>query len=199
MFLCYRHLSSINTVCGFDSKFFEILKVFFDKKKENQVHGLLVWDEMSTRKSISVNTVNLTYKGLQDFGADGPKAANLTDKADHALVLLFQPLDDTYTQPIAVFASKGPVKGVVLTKLIIKAIILLEAAGAKVHGVVSDGANPNRNFWKQVGVSGNIKDPNNSFTHPLDDNRKIFVFSDVPHLYKCIRNRWEKTREFVVR
>jgi len=29
----------------------------------------------------------------------------------------------------------------------------------------------------------------NYFKNPVNDNRKIYVFSDVPHLIKCIRNR----------
>ena len=41
-------------------------------------------------------------------------------KADHGLVIMFQPLFDSYTQPIAVFASQGPVPGKVLAQLITK-------------------------------------------------------------------------------
>lgn len=38
-------------------------------------------------------------------------------------------LSDLYTQPIGVFASRGPVNGLTLVKLMIKAVILLENAG----------------------------------------------------------------------
>lgn len=60
---------------------------------------------------------------------------------------MFQPLADSYTQPIAVFASKGPVNGLTLSKLIVKAVLLLERSGAYVHGFVSDGAQTNRCVW----------------------------------------------------
>lgn len=103
---------------------------------------------------------------------------------------MYQPLDGSHdAQPISVFCNSGPTRGAELSKLIVKAIICLEQCGIKIHGVVSDGANKNRNVWSLFGVSGDTK---TYFEHPLDENRKIFVFSDTPHLLKTIRNRLEK-------
>lgn len=141
------------------------------------------------RESISVNSSNLTYKGLVDFGEDGKKAKCLDEKATSGLVLMFQPLADKYTQPIAVFASRGPVKGVELAKLVIQAIIFLENAGVLVHGIISDGAETNRKMWSELGVCGKMDNLKNWFIHPVNDERKVFAFSDTPHLIKCIRNR----------
>jgi hypothetical protein len=42
------------------------------------------------------------------------------------------------------------VLGVDLAKIVIKAIILLENAGAKVVGLTSDGATTNRTLWKEL-------------------------------------------------
>lgn len=160
-----------------------------DSKKEMQQHGILLVDEMSTRKSVRVKAQNLTYTGLIDFGKDGVQSTNIQDQADHALVLMFQPLADSYKQPIAVFASKGPVKGETLAQLLIKAIILIEKSGGKVHGVVGDGASTNRKFWTIMGVSGAQQHFKNFFPHPFEEDRKIFAFSDTPHLIKTVRNR----------
>lgn len=144
---------------------------------------------MSSRESVNVDTKNLTYKGLIDFGNEKEQCVDFSQKANHALVLMFHPLYDDYTQSIAVFASRGPVKGDVLAKLIVKAIVLLEGIGAKVHGVVSDGAAPNRKFWTDVGATGVRGKLRNYFDHPLVEGRKVFLFSDTPHLIKTIRNR----------
>lgn len=114
----------IETPCGFDDKFFELLKVFFDKKSDVQKHGVLLLDEISLRESISVNSATLTYTGLVDFGPDGKQSADVGEKANHGLVIMFQPLADGYSQPIGVFASKGPVKGDVLATLILTVCIL---------------------------------------------------------------------------
>jgi len=52
----------------------------------------------------------LTYCGLEDFGKDNSNL-NSGKKADHGLVMMFRSLGSNITQPIAVFALKGPVKG----------------------------------------------------------------------------------------
>lgn len=104
-----HHLLAVKIGCGFDNNFFKLLKKKFDNKTENQKKVVLVLDEISLRESISVNTRNLTYHGLEDYG-DELNTKN-TGKANHALVLMIQGLSEKFHQPIAVFASKGPVKG----------------------------------------------------------------------------------------
>lgn len=67
--------------------------------------------------------------------------------------------------------------------------MLLENVGAKVEGMVCDGAATNRKIWSEFGVSGQINNVKNYFIHPSDDKRKMYVLSDAPHLIKCVRNR----------
>lgn len=86
------------------------------------------------------------------------------------------------------FASKGPTKGTLLAQLLIQCIVKLEQAGVFVDGVVCDGASTNRSMWKQLGISGALGSVVNAFEHPLDSSRKVYVLSDTPHLFKCIRN-----------
>lgn len=81
-----------------------------------QKHGILVFDEISVRESISVNSQTLTYSGLEDFGGE-IKSSGL--KANHCLVFIFQSLSTNFSQPIAVFASKGPVKGISLQIIVL--------------------------------------------------------------------------------
>lgn len=163
----------------------------------------MIFDEISLRESISVYTTTLKYSGLIDFGdeeglKDLSKAKCLIDKATHGLVFLFQPLADFYTQLIAVFASKGPVNGLTLAQLVIKAVVLLENAGAKVHGLVSDGAQTNRKVWAELGISGILNDCISHIEHFVDENRQFFIFSDTPHLFKNVRNRLHNNRELMV-
>lgn len=142
-------------------------------------------NEISLRESISVVSSDLTYKGLVDFGEDQKKAESVNEKANIDLVFMFQPFADNYIQPIAVFASRGPVKRVELAKLITKALILLENIGAVVHGIVSDAVETNRKMWSEFGVCGKLDNFKNCFTFPVIPERNIFVFSDTPHLIKC--------------
>jgi len=78
-------------------------------KTEKQKQGILVLDEVFLRESISVNSQTLTYIGLEDFGDELENKSS--QKANHALVFMWQSLADNVVQPIAVFASKGSVKG----------------------------------------------------------------------------------------
>jgi len=97
-----NYLSIIKSSCGFDKNFFELFAKHLELKKDFQKHGLLIFDQISLRESISVNTTTLKYSGLIDFGDeegldDLPKAKCLKDKATHGLVFFFQPLADSYT------------------------------------------------------------------------------------------------------
>lgn len=133
-----NYMSLINTKCGFDDEFFKLLKKSFSSKNEQKRHGVLLLDEINLRKSVAVSTKTLTYTGLTDFGDGEKQSSNIEDLATHGLVLQFQSITEKYTQPIAVFASKNAVSGDDLAKFVLRAICLLENAGAFIHGVVGD-------------------------------------------------------------
>ena len=141
-----------------------------------QRHGVLLLDEINLRKWIIVSSKDLTYAGPTDFGDDGRKSQDINDQTTHALTIMFQPLADTYTQPIAVFASKNPVKGDELAKLVMKAITYMENCGAKIHGIISDGASTNKRMASLLGVKSTLYYTKTWFTHPNDDKRRVFVF-----------------------
>lgn len=104
-----KHLLAVKIGCGFDKDFFKLLELKFKTKTEYQKKVILVFDEIFLRESISVNTRTLTYNGLEDFGQDFECRSN--KKANHGFVLMIQSLADSLHQPIAVFASNGPIKG----------------------------------------------------------------------------------------
>jgi len=73
-----------------------------------------------------------------------------------------------------------------LAQLVVKAICLLENIGAKVVGVVSDGATNNRKLWSELSISGQRGNIKNKFDHPLDKKRKnIFIFLCSSFDKKC--------------
>lgn len=74
--------------------------------RPEQRHGILLFDEIFARESVTVDSQNLTYKGLEDFGGEVPTSGL---KAN-GLVFLFQSFSANFTQPIGIFASRGPVK-----------------------------------------------------------------------------------------
>lgn len=50
---------------------------------------------------------------LEDFGEEIESKKDSDKKANHGLVLMWQSLAENFVQPIAVFASHGPVKGII--------------------------------------------------------------------------------------
>jgi len=138
---------------------------------------------------VKVCSRNLSYSGLIDFGEDGMQSNNIEDQATHGLVFMFSSLCENFSQPFGVFASKGPVKGEELAKLLISAIIYIENCGGLIHGAVCDGASTNTRMRKLLRIDTSIKNLRTYFEHPCNEKRKVFMFSDVPHIIKCIRNR----------
>lgn len=61
----------------------------------------------------------MTYLGLQDYDDGLDIKTQGSEKSDHALVLMLQTLAYTIHQPIAVFTSKGSVKGKYLNIVIL--------------------------------------------------------------------------------
>ncbi|XP_051176695.1 uncharacterized protein LOC127291549 [Leptopilina boulardi] len=162
-------MAQIDCSCGFDPKFFDLLKEHFSKKSETELHGVLLLDEMSIRKGLLLDKQTMHYKGVHDLGEDVPKDSDIK-LSDHGLALVFQYLYEDYSQPVAVFASSEPTCGKDLAKIVLQAISLLESAGAKIHGNVSDGCAPNRKMWTELGCSGKLNNFKNSFQHPLNAN-----------------------------
>lgn len=70
-----KYLSSIKTTCGFDQDFLSLLQKKVNQMTEMAKHGVLIFDSISLRKSFAVNSSNLTYRKLEDFGDE--------DNSDH--------------------------------------------------------------------------------------------------------------------
>lgn len=195
------YLAKINTRCGFDPNFFKLFKQMIMSRPPGKRHGLITLDEIALRKGVAVDQTTCKIRGLTDFGNafEGcPEAKSLDDKATHGLVFMWQPLEDDYVQPLGCFASNKPVKGIVLGQLLNLAISYVEQAGAFVHGIVSDGASTNKKMWETFGLSAKKDNVRCSFEHPLDPDRKIFMFSDTPHIIKNLRNRLHDKKILIV-
>jgi len=60
----------------------------------------------------------------------------------------------------------------------------VESTGIEVWAMTSDSGSSNQGLWSRLGITKT----NTSFPNPADPTRRIFVFADVPHLLKLIRN-----------
>lgn len=194
-----HYLSRVNLKCGLDDIFMEAFKQKMEEKNSYQKHGILMFDEMQVRGDIKLNVKTMKLIGVEHFGPQGEFSSKTSErKADHALVFMFCSLANHFNQPVAVFAAKNATKGTCLAQLILVLINRLEKAGAFVDGIVRYGATTNRKMWSIFGISGKLNSHKNKIVHLEIDNRNLYFFSDVPHLIKCIQNRFHNKQKLHV-
>ncbi|XP_063934406.1 uncharacterized protein LOC135146177 [Zophobas morio] len=182
-----HYLRNVNIACGLDNKFFELFKKKLLYKNEFQKDGLLLFDEVQVKSSVTVNPKTLQLDGFTNFGIED-STKEKKELVDHALVFMFSALHDSFVQPVAVYGVKGATKGEILAQIILKIIIEITKAGGNVRGIICDGATTNRKMWSILGISGQKNNLVNSFKNPCNDE-PIYAFSDTPYLFKCVRNR----------
>ena len=110
--------------------------------------------------------------------------------ATHALVFLVRGVATDLKYTLAYFLTKD-VTSYQLMSLFWKAVCVLElACNLWVCATVSDGASPNRRFYElHAEIAGNSSE---GIVHATVNlfclSRKIYFFSDAPHLVKTTRN-----------
>ena len=164
-----------------------ISNYFQNEKDDNKRLGIVIFDEVKLREEIRFNSSSLKLDGFVDLGDLTPE-----DKknacANHALVFMFIPLLHNWIQPVAIYASRNATPGDILAKILIEVIIQLEQSGARVIGFTSDGSQSNKKAWVNLGICGKKGNINCSFKNPIDQERRVWAFSDFVHILKCIRN-----------
>lgn len=213
------------TEFGFNEFALECIKNDLKNKSLPERYGSLMWDEMSITQDIHFGKHTFQFKGFTylcedeeqqepDFSAlnyewsenedcteASPRTTDIPDLADHALVLVFRPYKARWIQPIALFATKNAASGSQLYKIVLKAMILIEEANARLLTTVCDGSQSNNAMWNLCGISGSNTDTStikNSMTHPTSGS-DVYFLRDVPHLFKWIRNHIFNHNEVQVR
>ncbi|KAH6922352.1 hypothetical protein HPB50_013392 [Hyalomma asiaticum] len=186
-----RYIGGFKASFGFHGKLLELVKVKAQEMDEMKRHSGLVVDEMKLSAHLDMRSSG-HIEGFVDLGKFTEDCVKHT-KADHGLVVMFQPFIGKWTQVIAVFASCGNVKSRVLAKILLEATILCEQAGLHVDYICSDGASWNRSMWNAFGLRGTFKEVRCKVIHPSDPSRFLHFVSDFPHLIKCVRNAMIKT------
>ena len=113
--------------------------------------------------------------------------AHLPQLATHLLVFMVRGICSSLKFPYAQFPVRS-LSGEVLHPIVWECVESLEGLGFKVMAFVADGASCNRKFY-------NMHTMDNGITHKIknvyaDEERPIFLISDVPHLIKTARNSW---------
>ena len=116
--------------------------------------------------------------------------------ATHALTVMARGLTTHFNFPIGYFPSCG-FDSHQLYPSIWEAVSIVELCGLKGRSFVCDGASPNRRFFRihrMEDESNLCPDKVVYWTwNKFNLSRKIFFFSDPPHLMKTLRNNFENS------
>lgn len=163
----------------------EIIRETFGLRNTSASRCTVLLDEINLQKSVAVCSKNLTYVSLTDFDDDGSKSVDINEQATHDVSTSYRCLCNRLQYSL----QKIPSKETNSRNWVVKAISYLERCGAMIHGVIADSAATNMKMWSLLGIRRTMEDTKMWFTHPMDDERKIFVFSNICHVFKNIRNR----------
>jgi len=201
----YTGFTDIGT--GFNPDILSRLRtdVKYDELKEYAKETILLFDEMKIKSSLvySKNTGKLIgFTELGDINEELDEfSRKVTGKetkqlATHVLCIMARSLLGHYSYPIAYFSSCG-FSSDQLFPVIWQSVRVLESIGFRVSAMVSDGASPNRRFFRlHEFVDGSNKSLDGVvywWWNRFDTTRKIYFFSDVPHLMKTLRNNFENS------
>lgn len=178
---------------GFQEGVIEELKSITNSYFDVQRFVVLLFDEMKVLSNLVFDKVTGELIGFVDLGDPDVNFAVL-EKADeiasHALVFLIRGVCTQLKFSLAYFATSG-VTSIQLLPIFWEAVCILESScNLWVIAATSDGASPNRSFYRMHkaldGDSG--KEVCYRTINFYAPHRFIYFFSDAPHLIKTTRN-----------
>lgn len=178
---------------GFHESVLQELTAMTDTYFDVQRYIVLLFDEMKIMSNLVFDKVTGELIGYVDLGDPDINFATL-DKADavatHALVFLVRGVCTDLKFSLAYFATNG-ITAAQLMPLFWEAVCILElTCNLWVVAATSDGASPNRSFYRMhTALDGNAgKEVCYRTINLYAPHRFIYFFSDAPHLLKTTRN-----------
>ncbi|KAH7958552.1 hypothetical protein HPB49_002537 [Dermacentor silvarum] len=192
----YGYLKSLKADFGFDASLFAVLREKLQGVPERERRGVLMFDEMSVRKSVHFRESDMSLLGKVDF-SEHTRPADREKDGDHVLVFLFRPFLGGWSQTVGSFCASGAPPGSIVAKLLLQCIVHLSNAGVVVDAITCDNSTSNQSALRSLGISGDINNTKNTFQHPCAPSRLVYVVID-PHVFKCIRNNLLKVGKFLL-
>lgn len=161
-------------------------KVESDKKTGKKVYVALMLDEMSIRQQQYWNDSKKEWHGLVDFGSKFLKKEDDV-VASKALVFLVSSANEEWKLPVAYYFTHSMTGGELasLTRHVIEQIY---DTGVVVMSLTFDGPRNNITMAEELGGQlWNYSQLKSKFIHPLT-KQEVFLFLDVPHMIKLVRN-----------
>ena len=187
----YRN--AINPKRGFQGEVVMELKKLTEAYFDVQRYVVILFDEMKVTANLVFDKVTGELIGFTDLG-DPELNFTVLEKVDnvatHALAFLIRGVCTELKFCLAHFATTG-VTADQLMPLFWEAVCILEVnCNLWVMAATSDGASPNRRFYRlhKAMDGGSDKDVCYRSINLYARDRFIYFFSDAPHLVKTARN-----------
>nr|XP_054764639.1 uncharacterized protein LOC129271286 [Lytechinus pictus] len=134
---------------------------------------------------VNVGNINNEFREFERY-SKGDLGEEL---ATHAFMIMVRGIFCSMKQAVAFFPTTALRSGEIYD-CVMRTVVKVETAGLKVRAIVSDGASCNRKFYKICSSEDNV----GHYTfNPVDPQRRIYFFCDVPHLLKTARNNLENS------
>ncbi|KAL3210770.1 hypothetical protein MRX96_052129 [Rhipicephalus microplus] len=176
---------------------FTVLCEKLEAVPERERRGVLMFDEMSIRKSVHIREPDMALLGKVDF-AEHTRPGDHGKDGDHMLVFLFRPFLGGWSQTVGTFCASGAAPGSIVAKLLLQCIVHLTNAGVVVDAVACDNSTSNQSALRSLGVNGDMHKLQTCFEHPCEPSKQVHVVIDPPHIFKCIRNNLLRVGKFLL-
>ena len=180
-----------------------VLDAGLEKLPEYKKNVVICYDEMKIKFNLVYSRTSGKMVGFTEMGnindefktfqekLEREQSAEKLDRelASHVIVYMVRGIFSNLSYPFAFFASTGFTASQ-LYPCTIEATKVLTCLGFHVRAYVSDGASPNRKFYKIISPEDEVY----YWTWNIfETGQKIYLFSDVPHLLKTTRNCLENS------
>lgn len=199
-----KYTNFVNPSSGFNKEIIE--RLIIDSNLANlepwQKNVSIIFDEMKVKSDLVYSRATGKLIGFTDMGdineevrklqgECGDESPEKREMTRYVNVFMVRGIFTKLVYPFGYFGSPG-LSGEQLFPCALEATRILERIGFKVRAWICDGASPNRKLFK---LCESFEDGDTTYwtTNPFDHSRKIFFFSDFPHLLKTTRNNLENS------
>ena len=180
----------------------EILKTISEESDESfRQNVTIIFDEIKIKSNLVYSKSTGKLKGFTECGdindlisdfVNKKLAAEEDELATHIIAFMVRGLFSPLKQVFAYY----PCKGFTAHQLywsVWGAVAALEGGGFRVRALVSDGASPNRKFYRLHAENTDGRAPTFYTMNRYAPERRIYFLCDVPHLIQTTRNNLENS------
>lgn len=146
----------------------------------------LIMDEVAIRQHIEYDSTKKKFHGYVDFGNQFEDVSTEPVVAKEVLTFMVNALNDRWKIPVAYFLVNG-LNSTEKSDIIKEVLIFLHSSDITISSITFDGAASNLASANKLQACLQRGSLNSTFLHPVT-NQKIYIFLDICHMLKLIRN-----------